>query len=48
MAAAVAGYLSFKRDEFGAQPEDLLRRAAEAEYDGHPPEPVAAWLSARL
>jgi hypothetical protein len=48
MAAAVAGYLSFKRDEFGAQPEDLLRRAAEAESDGHPPEPVAAWLSARL
>jgi hypothetical protein len=48
MAAAVAGYLSFKRDEFGAQPEDLLRRAAEAEYEGHPPEPVAAWLSARL
>jgi hypothetical protein len=48
MAAAVAGYLSFKRDQVDAQPEDLLRRAAEAEYDGRPPAPVAAWLSERL
>jgi hypothetical protein len=48
MAAAVASYLSFKRDEVDAQPEDLLRRAAEAEFDGHPPEAVSAWLSGRL
>jgi hypothetical protein len=48
MAAAVAGYLSFKRDQIEAQPEDLLRRAAEAEFDGHPPPEVASWLSERL
>ena len=48
MAAAVAGYLSFKRDQVEAQPEDLLRRAAEAEFDGHPPPEVASWLSERL
>ena len=48
MAAAVAGYLSFKRDQVEAQPEDLLRRAAEAEFDGHPPPEVTSWLSERL
>ena len=48
MAAAVAGYLSFKRDQVEAQPEDLLRRAAEAEFEGHPPPEVASWLSERL
>jgi hypothetical protein len=48
MAAAVASYLSFKRDQVDAQPNDLLRRAAEAEYDGHPPEAVQAWLTQRL
>src|SRR3954454_20312489 len=48
MAAAVAGYLSFKRDQLDAQPEDLLRRAAEAEFDGSPPPEVAGWLSERL
>jgi hypothetical protein len=48
MAAAVAGYLSFKRDQVEAQPEDLLRRAAEAEFDGHPPPEVERWLSQRL
>jgi hypothetical protein len=48
MAAAVAGYISFKRDQVDAQPEDLLRRAAEAEFDGTPPPEVAAWLSGRL
>jgi hypothetical protein len=48
MAAAVAGYLSFKRDQVEARPEDLLRRAAEAEFDGHPPPEVASWLSERL
>src|SRR3954452_20699934 len=48
MAAAVAGYLSFKRDQIEAQPEDLLRPAAEAEFDGHPPPEVKRWLSQRL
>jgi hypothetical protein len=48
MAAAVAGSLSFKRDQIDAQPEDLLRRAAEAEFEGSPPPAVEGWLSARL
>ena len=48
MAAAVAGYLSFKRDQLDVQPEDLLRRAAEAEFEGSPPPEVAGWLSERL
>ena len=48
MAAAVAGYLSFKRDQVDAQPEDLLRRAADAEFEGSPPPEVAGWLSERL
>jgi hypothetical protein len=48
MAAAVAGYLSFKRDEVDAEPEDLLRRAAAAEFDGSPPPEVEAWLTQRL
>jgi hypothetical protein len=48
MAAAVAGYLSFKRDQVGAQPEDLLRRAADAEFEGSPPPAVESWLSERL
>jgi hypothetical protein len=48
MAAAVAGYLSFKRDEVDAQPEDLLRRAADAEFDGSPPPEVEDWLTRRL
>jgi hypothetical protein len=48
MAAAVASYLSFKRDEVDAQPEELLRRAADAEFEGSPPPAVAGWLSERL
>src|SRR5437763_15612536 len=34
VAAAVAGYLSFKRGQLGVQPEGLLRRAADAEFGG--------------
>jgi hypothetical protein len=48
MAAAVAGYLSYKRDQFDVQPEDLLRRAADAEFEGSPPPAIAGWLSERL
>ena len=48
MAAAVAGYLSFKRDQVDEQPEELLRRAADAEFQGSPPPAVAGWLSERL
>jgi hypothetical protein len=44
MAIAVATYLAFRRDEFDDDPHDLLRLAARAEYDGHPPDHVRAWL----
>src|SRR3954447_16021152 len=48
MAAAGAASLSFKRDQVDVQPDDLLRRAAEAEFEGSPPPAVAGWLSERL
>ena len=45
MAVAVATYLAFRRDEIDDNPEDLLRLAARAEYDGNPPDNVRAWLA---
>ncbi len=47
MAQAVATYLAYRRTELRRDPEDLMRRAAQAEFDGHPPEPVAGWLASR-
>ncbi len=47
MAAAVATYLAFRRDEVSDDDEDLLRLAARAEFDAHPPPEVAAWLQAQ-
>ena len=44
VAAAVATYLAFRRDEIGDDDDDLLRLAARAEYDDHPPEEIRAWL----
>jgi hypothetical protein len=44
MAIAVATYLAFRRDEMTNDPGDILRLAARAEYDGHPPDNVRAWL----
>jgi hypothetical protein len=44
MAIAVATYLAFRRDEMNDDPSDILRLAARAEYDGHPPDNVRAWL----
>jgi hypothetical protein len=44
MAAAVATYLAYRRDELNDDPEDLLVLSARAEFDGKPPEPVASWL----
>ena len=44
MAIAVATYLAFRRDEIDDDPQDLLRLAARAEYDGNPPDNVRAWL----
>jgi hypothetical protein len=47
MAIAVATYLAYRRDELDDEPDDLLRLAARAEFDGNPPENVRAWLDAR-
>ena len=44
MAAAVATYLSFRRDEADEDAEELLRLAARAEFNGNPPAAVATWL----
>jgi hypothetical protein len=44
MAVAIIRYLARRRDEVGDVPEDILRLAAKAEFDGHPPPDVAAWL----
>jgi hypothetical protein len=44
MAAAVATYLAFRRDEVGDADADLLRLAARAEFGDHPPEEIALWL----
>jgi hypothetical protein len=44
MAAAVATYLAFRRDEFEDEPDELLRLAARAEFNGNPPAAVAGWL----
>jgi hypothetical protein len=46
MAGAVVTYLAHRRTEVGADDERLLRLAADAEFDGRPPENVAAWLGA--
>jgi hypothetical protein len=45
MARAVVTYLAHRRDEIDAPPVELLRLAARAEFDGHPPEHVAQWLA---
>jgi hypothetical protein len=45
MAQAVVLYLAHRRDEIDDDPEEILALAARSEFDGHPPEPVAAWLS---
>jgi hypothetical protein len=44
MARAVVLYLAYRRDEVDAAPEELLRLAARAEFDGHPPPNVTEWL----
>lgn len=45
MARAVIVYLAYRRDEIGADPTELLRLAARAEFGEHPPGPVADWLA---
>jgi len=44
MAAAVATYLAFRRDQLDDDTEEILRLAARAEFNGNPPPAVANWL----
>lgn len=44
MARAVIVYLRYRRDEVDADPVDLLRLAARAEYGDAPPEALSRWL----
>ena len=45
IAAAIVVYLSYRRDEVDAEPAELARLAARAEWRGDPPEPVVEWLA---
>jgi hypothetical protein len=47
MAAAVATYLAYRRDELDDDPDDILRLAARAEFGRHIPQDVTDWLAAR-
>jgi hypothetical protein len=47
LAAAVATYLAFRRDELDDEPGELLTLAARAEFAGHPPADVRALLAQR-
>jgi hypothetical protein len=48
MAQALVLYLGHRLDEYDDDDEtELLRLAARAEFDGHPPAPVVAWLGER-
>jgi hypothetical protein len=44
VAAAVAVYLAYRRDEVEEDPDHVLRMATRAEFDGKPPAHVANWL----
>jgi hypothetical protein len=45
LAAAVASYLAFRRDELDEDPRTLLELAARAEFEGHPPAGVDELLA---
>jgi hypothetical protein len=47
MAAAVATYLAYRRDELDEEPQRLLELAARAEFDAHPPAGVEDLLADR-
>jgi hypothetical protein len=47
MAAAVATYLSYRRDELDDDPDELMRLAARAEFGRRVPPDVEAWLAQR-
>lgn len=44
MAQAVVLYLAHRLDEVDDDPDEILALAARSEFDGNPPETVAAWL----
>jgi hypothetical protein len=45
MAQAVTLYLAHRPEDLDNTDEHILRHAARAEFDGKPPENVAAWLA---
>jgi hypothetical protein len=45
MAGAIVTYLAFRPDAAEVDDARLLQLAADAEFDGHPPDNVAAWLA---
>jgi hypothetical protein len=47
MAGAVTVYLRFRPNEHRVEPAKLLRLAAEAEWEGDPPDLVVDWLADR-
>jgi hypothetical protein len=47
LAAAVAIYLAFRRDELDEQPRELLTLAVRAEFDDEPPAGVRELLAER-
>jgi hypothetical protein len=47
MAGAITTYLTYRRDELRAHPDELLRLAARAEWEGDPPEVVREFLADR-
>jgi hypothetical protein len=47
MAGALTVYLRFRPGEYGVEPAKLLRLAAEAEWEGDPPDVVVDWLADR-
>ena len=47
LAAAVATYLVFRRDELDEEPGELLTLASRAEFAGDPPDDVRALLAQR-
>jgi hypothetical protein len=47
VAGAIVMYLSYRRDELHADPEELVRLAARAEWQDDLPAVVADWLDER-
>lgn len=45
LTTAIATYLAHRRDELAEEPDELVRLAVRAEFEGEPPPPVADWLA---